>query len=57
MRVKIIIIIIIIIIMIIIIIIIRGQPKIFNWSVKLNWKTALRKEKTNQKNKDQVEKN
>jgi len=41
----------------IIIIIIREQPKIFNWSVKLNWKTALRKEKTNQKNKGQVEKN
>jgi len=42
---------------IIIIIIIREQPKIFNWSVKLNWKTALKKEKTNQKNKGQVEKN
>ena len=30
---------------------IRGQIKNFNWRVKWNWKIALIKGKTNQKNK------
>jgi hypothetical protein len=36
---------------------IRGQIKIFNWRVKLNWKIALTKRKKNQKNKGQNENN
>jgi hypothetical protein len=37
-------------------IIIKGWTQFFNWKVKLNWKIALTKWKTNQKNEGQIKK-